>query len=431
MFFLSIGMFYPSYPDKERWIEEGFRCSGCNVVLITLDALRSDHLGSYGYGKDTSPNIDGLAAKGVLFKNSYSNAPVTSLSLPSLMTSHLPRQSFHDFRYYENSDSWLPMYYINSSYETLSEVFQRSGYKTAVFFSNPFVRITNSVRGFNKIYENIHVTDTRSDADLIEMAQKSMSGSKRHFVWIHLMSPHAPYSPPYPFNQTFYGHNGYSESTNHTVEEMNANNGLMQQEIDFAVSQYDGEISYADNEIGKLLDYISMQGYLTDTLIIISSDHGESFGEHDLFMDHGELYDTNLKVPLIIYNPHANKYEPVVMQKVSLIDIYPTILEIVNLDQSMRLEGRSMVPVILGKDRVAKPVVSIAELPYTLYRLDPDVYPRYFSFAIHHSDFAYLNVGKVEELYNLTSDISQKDNLFDKKEEDIIFFRKLSKSIMI
>jgi arylsulfatase len=205
IFFVSIDVFYPSYPDRERWIEKGFRCSGCNVVLITLDALRSDHLGSYGYERETSPNIDGLAAKGVLFKNSFSNAPVTSLSLPSLMTSHLPRQSYHDFNPYEPDVGWLSVFYINSSYETLSEVFLRSGYKTSVFFSTPFVRITNSVRGFGKVYENVHVADARSDADLRDMAQNFIGDSRYpFFVWIHFMSPHWPYSPPYPFNQTFY-----------------------------------------------------------------------------------------------------------------------------------------------------------------------------------------------------------------------------------
>jgi len=314
-----------------------------NVLLISLDALRPDHLGCYGYAKNTSPNIDRLAKEGVIFTNVVSQTNWTNGSLAALFTSTYPStnkiENFGDVL-----DKRLP---------TLAEILKKKQYSTActsggdwIYKDFPGIR-----RGFDHIFED---ENSQMVSELAISWIKKNKG-KKFFVWLHFFDyPHAPYLPPAPYGKLFPPNQPprhipiiKSVSCKECIPDFVAVKNIT--DVEYYISQYDGEIAYADAQIGKILDELKRLNLYENTLIIILSDHGESLGEHGYYFQHGlYLYDQLLKIPLIMKGPMIPGGRKISRQ-VQEIDIMPTVLDYAKIRLNKKMEGSDLKPLISNK----------------------------------------------------------------------------------
>lgn len=257
-----------------------------NLLIITIDTLRADHVGIYGNANQPlvkTPNIDRLAEKGVWFRNAYSHVPLTLPSHCSLFSGTLP--IFHGVR--DNG------YRLPSSTETLAEIFKKSGYLTAAFVGAfPLDSRFGLNKGFD-VYDDLYGSKNAiRDLTFIErqaedVNRNALAWLARHkdqtfFMWVHYFDPHAPYTPPSPFKEDYRGR------------------------------EYDGEIAYTDAAIGSLMEKLK-QWKLTDrTLVILTADHGEALGEHQETTHGIFIYDSTLSVPLIFFHPNIARFRKTV-----------------------------------------------------------------------------------------------------------------------
>ena len=276
-----------------------------NVLLVTIDTLRADHVGAYGYKEAETPTIDGLARSGLLFEHAYSQVPLTLASHTSLLTGTYPFHSgVQDF-------TGNP---LGPNIRSVAQALESRGYDTAAVVSSYVLdRSWGLDRGFRLYYdvfkgssflENDPGLVERKAGDSVDEALKWLRRprSKPFFLWLHLYDPHSGYDPPEPFRTRFAG------------------------------APYDGEIAYADHELGRLIAYLKQHGLYDRMLIIFASDHGESLGEHGE-KEHGFfVYHSTVHVPLVVKPPLASGLKPhSVSDPVPIMGIAPTILEALKL----------------------------------------------------------------------------------------------------
>jgi len=328
-----------------------------NILLITIDALRADHLGCYGYKRNTSPNIDKLARESVLFSWAVSQGAFTAPSIPSIMTAKYPIS--HGVMTWGDS--------VNSSLVTLAEILKKNGFTTVSISANDFFSsIMGLDRGFDGLSRGVNLPAGEITRRAVRWMKNNRSGN--FFLWLHYFEPHQPYRPPLRFKNEFTANIDKGkqarlvkildrERTNH--EAYGDIGGITKfgmvdgrRELDFYIGLYDAEIKYADEQIGVLLDELKKMGLEENTLIILSADHGEGLGEHNLYFTHGDfLYDELLHVPLIIKFRKLFPRHKVIGSQVRLIDIMPTILDIAGIRPPARIDGVSLLPFISAKSR--------------------------------------------------------------------------------
>jgi arylsulfatase A-like enzyme len=275
---------------------------GANVVLITVDAVRADHLGCYGYARPTSPNMDALAARGVRFEHTYTQAPHTSFSLASLMIG----------KYYPTLARLAP----SDTHETLAWMFRRYGWKTAAFFPPAVFYIdAHKMKAFesnNFDFEYVKYEYLSAEGRIgqIEDFLRAEHPDKM-FLWLHLFEPHEPYER----------HPGF----------------------DFGggdVDRYDSEIAYADSVVGKVVALIERQR--PGAVIMVAADHGEEFGEHGGRYHGTTLFEEQVHVPLIVVAPGL--FPHVVSGPTQLIDIPATIFGLLDFPLPARMRGTDLGP---------------------------------------------------------------------------------------
>ncbi len=293
-----------------------------NILLVTLDTTRADHLGCYGYAPARTPRLDRLAREGVRFARAYCPAPLTLPAHCSIMTGLDPVA--HGVR---NNGRSLP-----AGIKTLAEILKGKGYATAAFVSAFSVDSRFGLdRGFD-VYDDTFRPDLpfktlnaerRAEETFARFSRWLDGGTAgRFFGWVHFYDPHWPYDPPAPFKEEFGGR------------------------------PYDGEIAYMDRTVGALLDRLAEKGLLEKTIVVVAGDHGEGLGDkveigHGIF-----LYEETLRVPLILYNPEVFRRPKVVESQVRLIDVAPTLLEILGLeDEAAGMKGQSLAAWIGGRSR--------------------------------------------------------------------------------
>ncbi|MFH1311767.1 MAG: sulfatase [Candidatus Eisenbacteria bacterium] len=322
-----------------------------NVVLIGVDTLRPDHMASYGYRHDTMPNTGRLAAEGVLFENTVAPSPWTLPSFATIFTSLYPTQ--HGAVHFRNT--------IRDECPTLAELLKANGYATYGVVNAPYLKAQYKLnRGFD--FYNLTPIDgrnaegTTSDAlDWIDMR-----GNAPFFLFVHYFDPHLPYSPPAPYDTIFdpdYSgrlRNVYDPKRLPAIrlrkfDEMKA---VSQDDWDHIRSLYDGEVAFTDEAVGSLLEGLEEKGLLKNTLIVFLSDHGEEFYEHDGFEHGHSLYDELLRVPLIFSLPGRLPEGVRIGRQVRLVDIAPTILDLLGLEPDPRFEGVSLKPLLTGEGSV-------------------------------------------------------------------------------
>jgi arylsulfatase A-like enzyme len=287
--------------NAER-LPEGPHRPNADVILITVDATRADHVSAYGYGRPTTPNIDALAAHGVRFERAYAQAPHTSFSIASLMTGS----------YYATLARLAP----NGQYETLPRIFRRYGWKTAAFFPPAVFFIdahkmkTFETTNFDFEYVKYEYMDAEQRIDQIE-AFLRQEDPRRMFLWLHLFEPHEPYD----------AHPGHDFGSRD-------------------VDRYDSEIAYSDAVVGKVIALFQKQR--PNAIIIVAADHGEEFDEHGGRYHGTTLYDEQVRVPLVMLVPGVSAR--VVPGPVQLIDLAPTILGLLDLLPPVRMRGTDLGP---------------------------------------------------------------------------------------
>ena len=301
-----------------------------NVVLVMVDTLRADHLGCYDYQRDTSPNLDRLATAGVLFENFYSVAPWTNPAIASLFTGRYPRAVFPPLPHKKAIGIPLP-----SQLPTLAERLQEAGYRTVALVDHPGI---NPELQFDQGFEQWHslfedggfdiwtVTDSDFVLDQLLVALDEL-GDETFFLYLHLVYPHRPYAPPAPFDSMF-GSSATKTGRAHRQEMVNA---------------YDGEIRYTDELIGRLVEVLGERQLTQSTWLMVTSDHGEGFWEHNK-AEHGNSFFNELtRVPMILVPPQRERVAGLrVKTPASLVDLKPTILGLAGLEPEKELEGRDL-----------------------------------------------------------------------------------------
>jgi arylsulfatase A-like enzyme len=314
-----------------------------DVILITVDTLRADHLSCYGHERNTSPSIDALAADGILFENTFTTVPRTTPALASLMTGDYPRK--HGLMTLVDA---LP-----SEKRTLAEVLSEQGYATAAF-------VTPSVPRQSALWQGFDVFDDRVDSDdrsarAEQIALRALRWLDEHrgerlFLWLHLWDPHFRYAPPAPHDEAFDPQSAQGLSLYRRLDrgelklgEVYFENDLAKKEVAQMVAQYDGEIRYADGVIGRFLDRLRDQSLYDPALVVFTADHGESLGEHGYYFEHGAyLYDASLRIPLILKLPLGRRAGSRITDPAMIFDVAPTVLSVLSLGERLGSPGRDL-----------------------------------------------------------------------------------------
>ena len=322
-----------------------------NVLLITIDTLRADHLGAYGYGRPTSQRLDALARRGMVFDEAYTYWPKTRGSFVGLLTGRLAAQSG-----YGKSHPLLVDFN-----PTLAGVLKEAGYETAATVDNPNVASSlGYARGFDRYRETWEekalVTEmdrTRAiTADGVRYLGQA-SPARPFFLWLHYVNPHAPYEPPTPWDTVFLDDGAARGPVLAAVDGFHG--GVARpwakpgKALGWYVAQYDGEIAAVDAEVGQVLEALSRSAVSERTLVVVTSDHGESLGEHGYYFDHGEnLFDPSMRIPLVVAGPgvKAGHRSDVLA---TTLDLVPTLLDAVKVSYPPDLAGDSLLPATRGE----------------------------------------------------------------------------------
>jgi arylsulfatase A-like enzyme len=315
-----------------------------NVLLITIDTLRADRLGCYGYGRATSPHIDRLAAQGVLFERAYTTLPRTTQSVASILTGRYPKS--HGARGLFSA--------LSPANLTLAEILAERGYDTAAFVSNLFLRPGQGFEQGFATYDNPQARWDGDSASAISSAAldwlKRPRGGRPFFLWTHYLDPHWTYRPAPPFDGAF--DRGFAERFT-LYEDLDAGrltkgqvifeNRLSPRQVEHVKALYDGEIAQVDAALASLLDYAA-RPELSPLLIVLTSDHGESLGEHGYHFAHGEyLYQESLHVPLLISLPGRVPAGLRVGALAQNVDVVPTIAALLGLHRVQASDGRPLL----------------------------------------------------------------------------------------
>lgn len=315
-----------------------------NLVLVSMDTLRADHLRCYGYTKPTSPNIDALAARGTRFSTMFSSSAWTSPAHATLFTSRYPSQvgivRYNQFEFVNH---------LQIEETTLAEVLQRAGYETSAFTGGGFVSgELGFAQGFDE-YWSAPIGQQKLEHHL----QPTLDWIARHehqehpfFLFLHFYDCHRAYDPPPEWAERFAGSASRplteqalcGQSTPPTADQISLQKGL-----------YDAEIAFADDQLGRVFSALEAAGHGQDTLIVFTADHGEEFRDHGSCDHIGSVYQELVHVPLIIAGGKIPAGK-IVEAPVSLIDVAPTILDLLGVERDARMQGDSLVAAIHGAE---------------------------------------------------------------------------------
>lgn len=404
-----------------------------NVIIITIDALRPDHLSCYGYNRKTSPNIDQLAAYSFLFTQAIAQGPGTGYGTPSILSSKYSIQHKG---------------VLESNIESIGLILRKNGYKTACLSTNPYV---SSSFGYHKHFDDLYYfscskiynltivysfssiltyiklpltsgTYCMNGEELTERAISWISYNKHNnfFIYIHYMDVHAPYIPPIPYFKLFSDSSifdGYVDDFH--LSSLAYKKGITDKILENIINRYDGCISYVDEKIGNLFWYLKRMELWDNLLIIITADHGEELFEHGGFFHGGKLYDTHIRIPLIIKPPRYSKGRIKINSIAEQVDIMPTVLDFCKIQTKYNMEGISLASFILNIEPTQERNFAISEA------IEDD--KRAIAVRTHkykYIEWRRLKTNKIisKELYDL-----QEDHFEQKKINNAIIQKKLQK----
>ncbi|MCC7494648.1 MAG: sulfatase [Fimbriimonadaceae bacterium] len=325
----------------------------CNVLLLSLDTLRADRLGCYGYWRNTSPHLDALAEQGVLFETCI--APFIP-TFPAHTTFLSGQDVFAHRVIGQHGGPQDPV--CDESVPLLAERLRDAGWYTAA--------ADNLGRWFQRGFERYQGYQWERDTKVPWRKAEAVNGAalpvlrecleqdKPWFCFLHYWDPHTPYLPPPPFDRMFYS-GDEKDPHNHSADRMWSEYDALRDyfrswmpgvtDIEFPAAQYDAEIAYMDSCLQHLWQFLEDEGCFQDTLVMITADHGEELTEHEMWYDHHGLYDTNLHVPLIMLHPELPADERL-GGMVTHLDLVPTVLDACGLAVGDELPGRSLLPLV-------------------------------------------------------------------------------------
>ena len=341
-----------------------------NVIVFVVDMLRPDHLGIYGYPKNTSPNLDRVARKGVIFDHAFSAAPWTLPSTVSLLTGLLPSehgatrkiidQKTQVITFPSDPDIWLP------------RIFKENGYATVGFHTHQYLRrdVSNIFKAFDEYYyppaEHVKLQQyTQGSAPwtqymyldtLYPACEKWLekNSKKAFFMYIHVIDVHGPYSEIRLLDQDeAFVRRGLADGS---IEFQKMPQVDMYSPTDtkdpYKFYLYDGQIHYMDAYLGSLMSKLEELGISRDTYVVFAADHGEEFGEHHDYWGHGKyLYNTQISVPLVLLS-HANLKDMPrrITNHVNTVGLLPTMAEIVGIKVGQPYSGRSFSSLLVERN---------------------------------------------------------------------------------
>jgi arylsulfatase A-like enzyme/Flp pilus assembly protein TadD len=338
-----------------------------NVVLVTLDTLRADRLGCYGFPGGATPHLDQLASEGVLFEQATSTVPLTLPSHCSILTGLLPPR--HGVR----DNGGVP---LADSRTTLAERLRAGGFTTGGFVGAWVLeRRFGLAQGFDRYSDRFALDQLQKRGDtVVEDALSWIDEvrTRRFFAWVHLFDPHLPYDPPEPFRSRF------------------------------ATDLYEGDVAFTDALVGRLVTRLGERALLDRTVVVVAADHGESLGEHGEASHGFFVYDATAAVPLIVRTPWGLRGRS--RTQVSLVDVFPTVLDLAGLPAEAGIDGRSLVPAVLD------PAKDLGHVAYT-----ESLYPRFHYGwhelrALRDGSFKFIDAPR-PELYDLARDPHEKEDL--------------------
>ncbi|MGE0815326.1 MAG: sulfatase-like hydrolase/transferase [Vicinamibacterales bacterium] len=354
-----------------------------NVLLVTIDTLRADVVGTYGHPGGLTPQLDRLAAAGARFETAYAHVPLTLPSHTSLMTGAYP---------FVNGVRDNGSFRFDGGRPTLATALKNAGYRTGAFVASFVLDARFGLNAGFDVYDGAtrprtiggELSVLERPADEVVTAALGWLGTPAPspapwFAWVHFYDPHDPYEAPEPFRTRFSG------------------------------DPYAGEVAFADAELGRLLDALRERGLLDRTLVVVAADHGESLGEHQE-RTHGLFaYDATLRVPLVVWGPPGVR-AGVIQGPARLVDVMPTVLDVVGV-AGAAASGRSLVPSIASGRIAEDPGVYFEALNANLTR--------------HWAPLTGLIAGGLKfidlplpELYDLAADPSESRNLFEARRAD-------------
>lgn len=315
-----------------------------NVVVIVVDTLRADHLGAYGYERDTSPEIDRLASEGTLFRRAYSATSWTKPAVASILTGLYPKT--HGVQRVNSTlaDDW----------QTLAEALSEQGWATAGVISHTLLSADSGYgQGFDVYLEeeargHAHVSTPGVTDQALSLLDAFASDPDRpFFLFVHYFDPHYTYvrHPEIGFAAERAGRLTGHEDIQ-VLRDMSGD--LTEEELGFLVDLYDEEIRFTDAGIGRLLDGLAERGLADDTLVVLTSDHGEEFLERGWLGHTRTLYDELIRVPLIVRAPWMET-PPSINRPVSVVSLAPTVLDALGVETEIAFDEPSLVPQLAGE----------------------------------------------------------------------------------
>lgn len=389
-----------------------------NLLFLGIDSLRAGHMSLYGYGHLTTPHIDRIASEGAAFDNAFSPSIPTTSGYASMLTG---MDCFGtDVVALRHKGP------LGDHVTTLAQVLEAEGYNTTCvgFQGNPASRSFQNYlqfEGWGSYAEGRSHKAENLNAVAIPELKRMAADKKPFFLFLRHMDPHAPYLPPGPFERIFYGGNEY-DPENHTLDPVCAFKPFADffrtwfppgcTDKDYIIAQYDGALAYMDAAIQNIFAELRSLGLEQDTLVVITSDHGETLYEHDCYFDHHSIYDCVLRVPLVLRFPGRITAGQRHGDYCRLEDFMPTVLDLMGIESGIDFDGRSLIPLLQGNSRTQESEFYITECTWMrkhgwrtpewklIHALEPD-----------------MHFKPEVELYNLVRDPGETDNLAEREPE--------------
>lgn len=370
----------PAKIVEKLWMSEGVNKP--NIILITLDTTRADHIACYGYSDVKTPNLDALARQGVLFEQAATSSPLTLPAHCSILTGMYP--TYHGVRVNGNTA-------LSQEQTTIAELLAARGYQCGAFIGAFVLDGRWGLKqGFQhyddqfdlKKYKHLDLGAVqRPGNQVMDAALNWLEKQKNNpfFAWIHLYDPHTPYEPPEPY---------YSEYSLRGLA------GL-----------YDGEIAFTDEQVGRCVTWLKANGLDKNTVLVIIGDHGEGLGSHGEGTHGYFIYDYAVHVPFIVVMPFEELRGIRISSQASAVDVFPTLLELAKIEFPAKAQGRSLLPVMFRPEEKEEGYAySESMAPNLQYGWSP-------LHSLRTTRYKYIDAPKAE-LYNLTQDPDEQTNLF-------------------
>ena len=326
-----------------------------NIVLIVIDTLRADHLSCYGYFRETSPTLDRIAKEGILFENFYASGVPTGPGFTSIVTGLYPTRH----KYYITPYDIPNAYQLDDDIPVLAEILWDHGYVTAAV--DNLINFRSHMKHFVRGYE-YYMNPTKTSrwihhhviADQVNKKVREWLRNhsyEKFFLFIHYWDPHTPYNQPDAYKLIFKGKKDWrvckSKAGYEYVPGWGKIDEIVEGDENKSIDLYDGEILYVDNSIAEIVELLKDEGILNDTLLIITSDHGEQLGQHGIW-GHAGLHESVIKVPLIVRYPKKLPCGIRVRDYAQHVDIVPSILELAGIKMNYNFDGVSISDILKG-----------------------------------------------------------------------------------